>query len=503
MWHRHLRRTLAALALLGTLAMAEDAFAYTYYPPGPQGTVGVGRPVLSQQLVLEPGDAITAVQMWVDGVKVQPSWNPSGLIRYVPRAPLAPGVHRVKLSVEVASGIAGQVYHPLVSEFAVEVRRDAVTAIPTPSAEEQRALDWLNRYRTRAGLPPATLEDALNGAARAHAAYLAANPAQRAANPHGEKPGTPGFTGATGEDRVRYFGMAGQVAEVIDFTTRAEQAVDDWLATLYHRVPLVHPGLQALGYGLAVGGGSAINVMETTLLPDLPGVSPWPYPGQSGVPTEWDGAEEPAPLRLYPGVSGPLGYTVSLTFGGNVRSLSLGQAYLRGPDGPVELMLFSPANDDRLRDTVAVIPTRPLRPGATYQATFAGQVDLGDGPTPYQQSWSFTTRAERPPRVSRLTLWETGGALSRISLTGSGFDRAMQVFVGGLPAEDLQVDGDTASFRPPAGAWADNPGLLVVAGGQEHRIDGLAEKLSGLSLHNLAGCQTSCNRRHVIVAVQS
>ncbi len=323
------------------------------------------------------------------------------------------------------------------------------------------ALEQVNRYRAAAGLTAIAYDPALGAAAQAHAEYLAANPDQWARDVHGEVPDAPGFTGRRPADRAARHGYRGGAGEIIHFAGPAEKAVDGWMETLYHRLPLISPNTAEMGYGTGMSrDGRYVNVLNYGVAPaDGPQEVAWPHPGQTDVPTGWDGREVPDPFRLHPGASGPVGYTITLTFGGQVRSLQLTEATLRGPEGEAAALLFDPVTDDRLTDTVALIPAEPLLPHSRYTVQMRGLVDRGAGPEPFDRSWSFTTgAARRAARVQSITTWMAG-----IRLAGEGLGPDMAVFAGGLPVEGLQVaDDGSVIFRLPV-CRSDASELLLVS----------------------------------------
>lgn len=465
------RRAIGLVVLALMLLSTQPAGAVSYKSAKPRGTLGLSRPAISQQFYLSPGESIRSAQMLLDGKAVAPAWDAEGLVSYVPPEPLAEGVHTVRLSVQISSGIGGWEYAPVVSDFSFTVAQGAVAVLPQPGPEALRALERVNAYRTAARQSPLKYNNSLGAAAAGHARYLAQNPAQIDLNAHGQTAGTPLFFGTNPGERVQYYGYGGGAAEIINFTDRAEDAVDGWMATLYHRLPMIYPGNTEMGYGVAGTGPSLVNVLEAGPADAQGGAVFWPYDGQADVPTSWSGLESPDPFRLYAGVQGPVGYTITLTFGGTVRSLALDDWSLTGPSGPVAAMSFDPANDDLLRDTVALIPRAPLAPGAQYKVTMAGQVDVGQGPQPYTHSWSFTTAAEHAPRMDTMVKTTRGGVLTAVRVEGTGFAPGMRVYLGGLPVRRLEVTSSrTFSFAPPLGLDQSNHDLMVVsAGGKEAR----------------------------------
>ena len=266
-----------------------------------------------------------------------------------------------------------------------------VTPAPRPY---QVAVDRINFWRAIAGLQPVQDHPATRCAAENHANYLALNATGDA---HYETAGYPGFTGERLQDRLAYCGYAEpwlQLSEVVvgppEMGTVA--AVDGWLATVYHRSGVLEADATAVGYG---EGGA--NVLDS-----WPGQTPtgvwqparhtrfvlWPAPGQTDVPSYWNGLEIPDPLP--PGSTKPVGYPVSLTWDKFAVTPTL--ALLAGPTGTV-LCHPNPAQMYPYQAYpyyVFLIPVAPLAYATTYTATVAG--DTQDGP--FNFTWSFTTREE-------------------------------------------------------------------------------------------------------------
>ncbi|HEY3367469.1 MAG TPA: S-layer homology domain-containing protein [Symbiobacteriaceae bacterium] len=208
------------------------------------------------------------------------------------------------------------------------------------------------------------------------------------------------------------------------------------------------------------------------------GTAAWPYPGQTGVPTAWVQHERPNPLRLYPGVSQPVGPVVTLTFGtARPKRLTLETAVLTGPDGnAIPVMTFAPGNDAELNDTVSIIPKQPLTPGTTYRVHLAGAFEAGS----YDRTWSFTTASAALDTVSpgfadiggywaeaairRLVLggivagYPDGSFRPAESVTRAAFLK-MLVAARGLPL----TAGQTGGFADTAGHWATSQGYVGAA----------------------------------------
>jgi uncharacterized protein YkwD len=115
-------------------------------------------------------------------------------------------------------------------------------------------LGRLNDFRKAAGLLPVAFDGGLSDACRKHARYLALNadhPAVQGLGVHNEDPRLPG---ATPE------GARAAKAAVLANLSDPLEAVDGWMSTLYHRVPLLDPRLERVGYGQArlPGGNWAV-----------------------------------------------------------------------------------------------------------------------------------------------------------------------------------------------------------------------------------------------------
>lgn len=394
--YRHRLGALVFVLLLAVIA-GPAVHAYFYYTPVPSGRIGVSRPTISQQFVLSDGERFESAKMWLNGAEVAPvADNATGLVSYTPPAPLAPGTYSVKLEVTVSHPKPGYYYSPLKSEFTFTVAANAVATLPDPTAEAVATLAYLNQLRAGAGLPALTASKELTAAAVGHAQYQAALNQMT----HSQDPSKPLYFGSDPMSRAGYYCYTGGVAEVIaGGITSGTAAIDGWIATLYHRLPLIDPGNRDFGYGAAVGTAMKVTVVKTGPVSEAGRRVRWPYPGQTGVPVSWPGFESPDPFRLYPGVKGPVGYTVTLSFEKRPVLLTLSSASLSMAGTAVPVMLFSPANDTYLTDAVALIPYKPLAPGA-YDVRFAGTVNFGQGPVAYDERWSFSTAgapATQPP----------------------------------------------------------------------------------------------------------
>lgn len=257
---------------------------------------------------------------------------------------------------------------------------------PRPASAQQAALDIANRYRTMAGAPPLTSSDALQRAASAHASYYVQNYGDRSLvgmGLHYETAGKPGFTGANWTDRARAAGYNNwAVDENIGLVGDPQKMIDWCVGTINHRLNLLHPSAVHLGYGIS--SRPAVDVLDLGLSGTRPTVAlPTTYPGdgQQGVPTSSNIWETPDPA---PGVPRPLGFPITISFH-LTDSVTFAEFSLVDSLGqPVQLYT---SQKSWLR-SLALIPSRPLRPGEKYTVRVAGTING----KPFEKTWSFTTQ---------------------------------------------------------------------------------------------------------------
>jgi len=222
-----------------------------------------------------------------------------------------------------------------------------------------------------------------------HAEYLQKNPAQLAAWPdaHEEYPDKPGFTTA---------GSRAGLNSVIDPGAKGPlEAIDTWMSTFYHRLPLLEPGLLRVGWGI----DEHVAVLDCTSLcrPRRYATAvAWPYDGMTRVPTSFT-PELPNPVPDadqsqwgYPitlqlgrppvnrGVDKP--YTVVMElYEGTRRAANHVDCYFSSPEKPTNPDLAP-------KRSFCLIPKTALKPrtGYTVVATFR---DNGT-----ELVWTFRTR---------------------------------------------------------------------------------------------------------------
>jgi hypothetical protein len=242
------------------------------------------------------------------------------------------------------------------------------------------ALARVNGLRRVAGLEPVVLDESLSRGCQQHARYLLVNrghPSTRGLGGHEETSGLPGYTDE---------GRRAAAQSCIAFRTSLLGAVDTWMATLYHRIPILRPTLKRIGMGYESG----IAVMDVVSGVDGEEERPIAFPadGQSEVPLLFPN-EIPDPIPA--GASHPAGYPITLqfpTWGPEVAGV---RAELT--DGSGRRVTFhlshpeSPACGFPQQNTVCLIPAQPLAPATTYRVTVAASYDGKE----LRRSWSFRT----------------------------------------------------------------------------------------------------------------
>lgn len=309
---------------------------------------------------------------------------------------LGPGPHTLQLVVaeEASPGAQGR---------AVALDFFAIPGELALSAAQRAGVERVNHYRGLVGVPPAREAMAIHLAAQAHADYAVRVPG----GAHLQAPGQPGFVGATPSDRARFFGFPEAVWEDIHFTGDPAAAVDGWMATVYHRLPIIRYELVQAGFGLAREGDWKVEVLDMSrgLAPPAPAerrIVTFPVDGQTEVPPAWIGAEAPDPL---PGLPKPVGYPVSLSLEQAVPldppapigspspwRVDIAEIVEYGGD-PVPVHVLAKGTDAPQvlgEDIVFVIARAPLEPHKRYAARVSGIDSRG---AYFDRRWWFTTGA--------------------------------------------------------------------------------------------------------------
>jgi hypothetical protein len=286
-------------------------------------------------------------------------------------------------------GICG---HACTTGFACAAGACASSATcPAPTgapADATKALTESNALRAKIGSPCAVIAPALDTSATKHCAYYKANAGQAMciSNPHVEVMTCTQFVAAQFYDRMAAAGYGGQPAsEDMAFVGDPQQAVGQWIDSVWHRPPLLSPWVRDFGYGSATGCDTAdFGVGAGT--PDTV-VATYPYDGQTSVPTKFSGAEGPTPPA--PPTGFPSGYPIHVFLKNG--AITVHTLTLDGDTTAIPHVFFGP-NDPQsmgfLRDAYVMYAHKPLTPGKRYRVHVTGT----QGAKPVTLDWTFTTQ---------------------------------------------------------------------------------------------------------------
>src|SRR5262249_8810689 len=123
-----------------------------------------------------------------------------------------------------------------------------------PDEIQGLAVRRMNYHRSVARLAAVTWDAYLSDAWRAHAKYLVQN---RVSPDSGrglmfENPESLGFS-KEGDEAAKVSLIVGAPGRVMG--GESNNIIDVWMASFYHRIPLLRPDLKTLGYGYFSGGG--------------------------------------------------------------------------------------------------------------------------------------------------------------------------------------------------------------------------------------------------------
>jgi uncharacterized protein YkwD len=290
----------------------------------------------------------------------------------------------------------------LVSCVAVTAADAAVSIDPYagPNAASRRAANEaielrvkrrVDLYRAAVGLPAVTLDAKLSKGCMEHARYMLLNKdsdAMAGLNAHNQRPSLRGASAAGA--------ACGKAADLFFGVSDLEVAVDGWMATLYHRRPLLSPTLERIGVGYAKqrdGSYMAALMFVDSNSVDVTGKWPVEYPtdNHSEIPLEF-GAEFPNPV---PG-GARAGYPITIQFPPYDKVTGV-RATLADENGKAVAFYLSDPEHPAMTSfgqwgVVCLIPKLPLRPQSRYEI----RVDATWNGKPGTWRWSFTTLALKP-----------------------------------------------------------------------------------------------------------
>ena len=176
----------------------------------------------------------TEVACWLSSPEKQlPATGGNVQILLIPKQPLkSKTTYSVEMSADVDGGAWAEKWQ--FTTLDGEAYREGVAG---------RLLAHVNQARKDAGLTPVTLDAALSGPCQKHADYVVRNlehPKVQGLGIHDEDSTLPGAS----KDGTK----AGKAA-VIAIISEPADSVAGWMATLYHRIPILDPELKRVGYG--------------------------------------------------------------------------------------------------------------------------------------------------------------------------------------------------------------------------------------------------------------
>jgi uncharacterized protein YkwD len=262
-----------------------------------------------------------------------------------------------------------------------------VTRVAAAETPEEQALGHVNAYRAAAGLAAVRLDPALSKGCMQHAKYMLLNKdsdAMVGLEAHKQRPDLPGATPAGA--------ACGKAADLFPGVAGLGVAIDGWMAGIYHRRPMLDPGLKTIGVGYAALPDGSL--MAALMFGESTKKGAWPvrYPAadQTGVPLEYAN-EIPNPI---PG-QGTGGYPLTLQFPAFDEVTEVRASLIDSRKAKVPFHLSDPehpATSFGQYGVVSVIPKRLLAPDQRYtiqiDATWKGKAQTW--------TWSFTTIALRP-----------------------------------------------------------------------------------------------------------
>lgn len=263
-----------------------------------------------------------------------------------------------------------------------------------PTEQQAIALERVNYYRRLVGVKPVALNKHINKAAESHARYSS----QHAIAGHVQIEGETSFSGVWPWDRIKYFGYKNYtyVTEVCsarwaspNYALRTDPvwAIDGWMSTVYHRLPLINPNVYEAGFGAVEVNNNINYVMDFANpgFPDKKRIICYPVDNQKNVPLEFTGDETPDPL---PGKTYPVGYPISVTFNG-YKDIDIKEIGLRDCNGvDIDFYRLLPYSDKYMKESLVIVPKEPLERGMTYRVRVIAYADH----KLIHRDWSFKTR---------------------------------------------------------------------------------------------------------------
>ncbi|WP_129600259.1 S-layer homology domain-containing protein [Anaerophilus nitritogenes] len=382
---------LICIGVKGSISYGQDTIGY--FPPQPKDiNVLVMRPNISMQLIVND-HKVQEIDMKLNGKKVDAKYDQNNqIVFYQSDKNLTPGFYKVDLRIVIEG------FKPIVQSWQFAIDKNAVKELQESSDEQKRVINYLNRYRKFLKLPEFQVSDDLNASAMAHSNYMSINKKLT----HNEFNNDKGFTGIEPYKRAGAFGYMGSyIGENIAFGQKNyQEAIDGLIDAPYHRLSFIHPDFIHLGYGRK-DTYYTFNFGGKKKCEDV--IKVYPMEEQKYVDLSWSDEEIPNPLRIH-SKKGKVGYPISLSYFGknNIKDIIIEKATLKNKNNNlVEIYLNTPQNDDKLSDSILIIPTKSLEKNGKYHVHVKGKIIFQDGKSKeIEKKWSFQTVGEEKDKNS-------------------------------------------------------------------------------------------------------
>lgn len=239
---------------------------------------------------------------------------------------------------------------------------------PLTTIDPNNWLEYVNYYRSIAGVPAVTEDTTLDNNCWEHARYMAENNDLT----HVQDPNLP-YASAAGQICAGN-GNAWLGGAFFQPYWEVHHSIEGWMESVGHRLWLLYPTTPTFGYGFYTASnnraGAALDVLSTFNSSADDGYSGWPirYP----APNQTDVPAEAYPITInwkYFGATPTVSSTSLITFGGTNLAHTADTNLPVGHKG------------------IEIFPSQPLPANTTILVSVSGSYDG----TPFTYTWQFTT----------------------------------------------------------------------------------------------------------------
>lgn len=267
----------------------------------------------------------------------------------------------------------------------VSTRADDKADALLKDAELRKTLDLVNVARKASGLEPVKLSAPLTAGCTNHAKYMVINkgsPKIEGLKAHEEDKSLKGYS-ADGEEAAK--------SSVIHFV-KPTQAVEGWMSTFYHRLPLLQPNLKEVGIGYYTEKDYTVAVVDCISgvdldKPPMKDVVFYPEDGQKDVTLEfYPEIPDPFPTKH----KGKAGCAVTVMFAAEQKVKDANMTLTDAKGKPIESYVTTPeapATKYPQWNAVLLIPAKPLVKDQEYSAKITADVNGKK----YERAWMFRT----------------------------------------------------------------------------------------------------------------